>query len=236
MIMQFENYKDIARYINETIPNETTISLLFGVTSLSARDVRGISSINKLLQTTFLLAYIKWLNKGRSIDSKQISAHSENVFRIFEYLYKIEPYSLDVLIYCLTEMKRDVMQLDKNSFFADILKREPVQYSKYYGLIYDWQHSLNHSESNQDVLFGYLSNLLKDINYLQDFELSTDASNNINLTFKQEKLNVYNVLTLDSMGYLYILRDRVAMCDEHRLTYVGMDDFKLMTKMFQIIM
>lgn len=217
------DYRQLASYINNCIKDDKALNLLTGTSVASAKDLKSISQIYRCLQIAFVAAYCKWLGKGRSSARQEGCKHAENAVAVFELLYKIEPLSLDAIIYTLTEIKRDVI-VNSQSLFKDLFSSEAREYSRYYGVIYEWKNRLSGSERDREKLFELISELIADMNFIRDMEVRQE-NKKLCLYLAGESYDVYDVLYEDAYGTWHILKERSAYGDNKYLTYINLDDY-----------
>lgn len=221
--MEITDYKQLAAYINARVKDEKAAMLLAGISEVEPVDLKGIGQMYRVLQVAFAVAYCKWLNKGASAARQGDRRHAEKVVALFELLYKAEPYSLDAVIYSLTEIKRDIMT-NPVSLFRGVLSDDLCEYSRYHGIIYDWRKNLAGSERKQEILFPLMRNLVVDLAFLDGFAVVNDGGK-ITLRLGDEELDAHDVLYENEVGMWYILKERSAYGDSKYLTYVSLDDF-----------
>lgn len=217
------DFRQLAAYINDKVKDENAMRLLTGMPESSARDLRSISQIYRFLQITFVAAYCKWLNCGTTSSRQGNFKHAQRVVELFELLYKAEPYSLDVVIYVLTEIKRDVIE-NENSLFRDVLTREPREYSRYYGFIYEWKNKFNCSLTKSEDLFEFVGSLVKDMLFIKDFGVIV-RDKKIYLKIAGNEYLAYDLLMKDENGCWYILKERSVFGDSRYTTYINLDDY-----------
>ena len=151
--------------------------------------------------------------------------HAQRAVELFELLYKAEPYGLDVVIYVLTEVKRDVIS-NENSLFKDILSSEPREYSRYYGFIYERKNKFNISVSKSEDVFGFVRSLVTDMIFLKDFAVVKNGDK-IFLRIGGKDYFAYDLLSEDEDGCWYILKERSVFGDSRYTAYINLDDFSV---------
>lgn len=217
------DFRQLAAYINDNVKDENAMRLLTGMPESSARDLRSISQIYRFLQITFAAAYCKWLNCG-TISSRQGNfRHAQRVVELFELLYKAEPYSLDAVIYVLTEMKRDVIE-NEDSLFKDVLTTEKREYSRYYGFIYEWKNKFTCSLGKSEDIFAFVNALVQDMLFIKDLEVVV-KDKKIYLKIAGREYYAYDLLIRDENGCWYILKERSVFGDSRYTTYINLDDY-----------
>ncbi len=225
MEKQISDFRQLAAYINESVKDENAMRLITGMPEASPRDFRSVAQIYRLLQIAFAAAYCKWLNCGAPSSRQGDCRHAQRAVELFELLYKAEPYGLDVVIYVLTEVKRDVIS-NENSLFKDILSSEPREYSRYYGFIYEWKNKFNISVSKSEDVFGFVRSLVTDMIFLKDFAVVKNGDK-IFLRIGGKDYFAYDLLSEDEDGCWYILKERSVFGDSRYTAYINLDDFSV---------
>lgn len=217
------DFRQLAAYVNDKVKDENAMRLLTGMPESSARDLRSIAQIYRFLQVTFAAAYCKWLNCGTTSSRQGNFRHAQRVVELFELLYKVEPYSLDVVIYVLTEIKRDVTE-NENSLFKDLLTREKREYSRYYGFIYEWKNRFTSSLRKSEDLFAFVNELVQDMLFIKDLEVLV-RDKKIYLKIAGREYYAYDLLIRDENGCWYIMKERSVFGDSRYTTYINLDDY-----------
>lgn len=217
------NYRELATYVNGLVRDEKTIRLLTGMPEADARDMRSIAQMYRLMHVAFAVAYCKWLKVGQSSSKQGEYKYARNIVSIFELLYKAEQCNLDVIIYALTEIKRDILY-NPESIFRGILSKEYREYSRYYGIIYEWKNRLSGSEQNREIIFTLMKNLVTDLEFLNDFKIVKEGKKSCFNT-GGETFDFYDILYEDSVECWHMLKERSVYGESKYLTYINLDDF-----------
>ena len=217
------DYRQLAAYLNDCIKNEKAMQLLTGMTVASARDLKSISQLYRLLNIAFVVSYCKWLNRGESSARQGGAKHAINAVEVFELAYKVEPVTLDMVIYTMTEIKRDVLT-NPNSLFKDLFSPMPREYSRYYGVLYEWKNRLSGSERDREKLFVLIKDLVTDMYFIKDIEVKSD-NKKVYLHLNGEAYDLYDVLYEDTFGTWYFLKERFTYGANKHLIYINLDDY-----------
>lgn len=202
METKITTFSALADNINSRI-HEGLRWLLFSCDDVEAVDLRSIGAVACLAEAAFLLVYLDWDKRGRGIDKNKLPPHARNAVDLLENVYAGERLCLDVIIYVLTEAKRDVMQNGKASIFSGILTNHDCHYGHIYDLIYYWTNDVDFCEKDMTVIFNAVLSILESVNWFDGVELLTGDDG---MTFKigERLLPCGDYLCKEANGY-YLL-------------------------------
>ena len=204
--------------------------VIFGAEEISFRDIKGVGSLYKVLKTQFAVVYIKWLNTSRSVLNTYHSNHFKKITTVLFSLYKTQKLDLDVIVYIMSEVQRDIIEEKEKSFFYGLLNENVFcEFSKLYGIIYEWTRSVQTSEDDKETILRYLVSLLQCVDGVAN-SIINRADKTISIFNNTYQLN--DVIIFDENGDALLLTDRLYVGNKIQYEYVSIDGLyrKIITK------
>jgi len=219
--MDIINYKQCAVYANERIKDSSMREIIFGIKEVSFRDIKGVGSLYKILRTQFAVVYIKWLNVSRSVLNSYQSTHFKKINPVLFSLYKTQKLDLDVIVYVMSEVQRDIIEQKEKSFFYGLLNNGVFcEFSKLYGVINEWVRSVQTSEDDKETILKYLVILLQSVDGVANSILNREEKTLVVLN-NSYKLN--DILIFDESGDTFLLTNRLYVGNKIQYEYVSID-------------
>lgn len=228
--MDITNYKQCAAYVNERITDPSMREAIFGIKEVSFRDIKGVGSLYKILKVQFAIVYLKWLNASRGTLNSYTSNHFKKINTVLFSLYKTQNVDLDVIVYIMSEVQRDIIEQKDKSFFYGLLNENVFcEFSKLYGIINEWIRSVQTAEDDKETLLIYLVTLLQSVDGVAGSILNRDDKT---LTFIDSVYNLRDVISFDENGDTFLLTNRTYVGNKIQYEYVSIDGLytKFITK------
>lgn len=228
--MDIINYKQCAAYVNERIKDFGMRETIFGIKEISFRDIKGVGTLYKILRAQFAVVYLKWLNTSRSVLNLYQSTHFKKINPVLFSLYKTQKLDLDVIVYVMSEVQRDIIDQKEKSFFYGLLNDSVFcEFSKLYGVINEWVRSVQTSEDDKETILKYLVILLQSVDGVANSVLNREDKTLVILN-NLYKLN--DILIFDENGDAFLLTNRLYVGNKIQYEYVSIDGLytKIVTK------
>ena len=183
------NYRELAKKINDEIKSSELKELLFDTTCVMASQVKGVCAISKLLSFGFIVAFIKWRNDHRKKIEFPRTPNANRVFDMFNGIYNGENVELDLMIYSLTEMQLDEFSFGGGeSYFNGLISggQDTVQIPSLRPLIKTALQSSRKVEKSEEVLVDLFLKLYNTFPFLKDCAISFEEED---LLFKKLEVN-----------------------------------------------
>ena len=225
--MDIINYRQCAVLANERIKDPCMRETIFGIKEISFRDIKGVGALYKLARVQFVIVYLKWLNTSRGVLNSYRSAHFKKINSVLFSLYKTQKLDLDVVIFVLSEVQRDIMEQKENSFFYGLLCSDVFcEFSKLYGIIHEWLRSVQTSEDNKETLLHYLTVLLQSADGIANASID---KNNKTLSLYDKVYSLNDVIVFDENGDAFLLTNRISIGNKTQFEYVSVDELHTKT-------
>jgi hypothetical protein len=227
--MEFETYKQAAKYINEAYASPDLRKFIFGLEEISHHYIKGIGAINKILTVEFLVIYLRWFNTDRNTLRSYKSEHFERASEVMRNLYRSQKFDLDVIVYVLSEGQKDIRELGERSFFYPLIDASvPCDLGKIYGMIDDWMNDLQTAEDNVDKIrtFGFIPTV-KMAKALTKTVIKVEKNDGVlttTMTFDGEPIKTWDVIYTDSVGRRFVLLDVGYEREDAHYHYMTIDD------------
>ncbi len=222
--------KDIAKYVNRTYESDTVRSFLFGFESMQKSQADKYYVIHSLLMLTYSCIYAKWMKFGRRCATYARNPHADKVFQVLGTVYKAQPLDLDVVLYTLTEGRRDVIECGENSFFYEFFAAEGVcKYSKLYDLLSISVEKAEGMEGQEQKVMEYMPLLVQDLKILHTLDAKigapvsqTSDKCTVTLCFGGEEYPTHDFLTYSNVTEeVNIMTKRHVMNDYVKRNYLS---------------
>ncbi|MBE5950083.1 MAG: hypothetical protein E7260_00665 [Lachnospiraceae bacterium] len=231
--MEIATYKEAAKYVNERISAPAIRELIFGMDEVSHRDIKGIGSINKVLNMEFLLIYLNWLRCTRNDFAGYRTKHFLNINEVLYSLYKTEKLGLDCVIYVLSEAQRDVKENGEKSFFAPYFNADVTcEFGKIYGMIDEWLHNFHTDDISVETILNHFVSAINSAKALWNVDVVYEkVTEGINVYFvlNGEKVDVKDIVYVDENAMKYILSNRKYYLNDMVYDYSSIDSFTHIT-------
>lgn len=216
-MLELNKPKDIAEYINDNYTPKVK-NFLFGSEYIDRQEAVSFSTLYRVIAMTFSCIYAKWLKSGRACYAKSKGRRAHNVFKLLYLVYRSRPLDADVMLYVISEGRRDYLEYGEESFFSEFFDSSVApKYSKTYDIL---RESFESAEANyQKVIFEHMKSIAIDMKVMRELslELSDPADEkchwkNVKLCFGGEIYPTY-----DSLVYmrdsLCLMEGRTLMSD-----------------------
>ncbi len=158
-------YTILAQKLQKKIIDDNVKIALFNVDYIDHEDdISGMGVITKMLSLTFAYALSRWKYRVAKKEKLSTSANAKRVYDAFGAVYHGEDVGIDMIVYVLTEMQLDVVQLYGRSDFCDVFSPEGhASIQKFREPVKMWLQSAKRSEQNKGVLYDMLNQLVSSI-------------------------------------------------------------------------
>lgn len=221
--------EDLVSFINESYPYSLNKEIVFGSETVSYRHLikKGVP-LCRLVLLGAILIYLKWKNLSNEERNKYISKHFLNVNRLFNRLYKDEPFNIYSAVYVLYEGSKDVLENKDNSFFNGLISvNEPCEFGKMNGVLDELMLSDSHTNIrySAEYIAELLEQAVKSLTVVKEYE----AFNDNGLYFKKDNeiLKDDNILIISDY-YYYLLSEIREYRDRKETEYIGFSALEIM--------
>ncbi len=224
-MMILTTQKEVARYVNEHFASESVNRILFGFEEMENADARRPHVLYRMVVVAYMAIYAKWLHYGRKCFAYATGKHARNVFDLLQITYKTQPFNLDVVIYILSESKRDAMENGEASFFYEFFSKDvDCRYSTLYELL---REALDSGTSQPSLVIEKMGVVVQDLKVLHGLEfLQVQGSNGIATVLKmgEAEYNPYDLIIYQDED-MKILQDRVIIDNNIERHYRSLENF-----------
>lgn len=219
------SYKRCAAYLNERIADGAMREFIFESEDVGFRSIQDLNTIHRIVCTQFLLLYLKWLNTPRRELASLKSAHYKKVNETLIELYKQWNLDVDLIVYVLSEAQKDVLELGKDSFFADILEEGiSYPYGRLYGYFYSYRTEFANSDNERLIIL--LSFVLKQSKGIASATWNAEENS---FTLNGKTLLCGDVVYKANGGTMYVLKSKTFVNGKGLYEYVTLNGIETIT-------
>jgi len=241
------SYKSFAQKLNNEITCPTLKEMIFGMPNLRGRDLKGIDVLNRLLNTAFILTFIKYYhNKKEKSEEERLfnSTKASNVFDLLKSIFKGNNFGLPLINHVLTEMQEDVSIQGNESYFSNIISssENTMKIPIFKDLIKTWLTSARCAEDNEEFLLQRLLGLCNTLIFLYDLEIlekKEDNSdfNSVNLRLKSTNElfdTSYFLIRSKVDGRYWFLYSIENESNKYKVVYCSLDGLNYHNEIFEL--
>ena len=219
------SYKRCAAYLNERIADAAMREFIFESEEVGFRSIQDFNTIHRIVCSQFLLVYLKWLNTPRRELSALKSVHYKKVNETLTALYKQWSLDVDLIVYVLSEAQKDVLELGKDSFFADILEDGiSYPYGRLYGYFYSYRTEFGNVDNERRIVL--LAFLLKQSKGIAAAKWNKEENYFI---LNDKALLCGDVVYMANGGTMYVLKSKTFVNGKGLYEYVTLNGIETVT-------
>lgn len=193
----------LADSLNASYTDKETRELLFGVSEISFRNIRGAQPLLRIVLVGALFSYLYWKNFKSEIKDNQKTADYFKVEELCNSLFIENDLNLESATYLLFLIKKDLMN-HSDSFFKPIMDNEKeCEFGKIYGLLDEWHSSKERIlvyYTNYDVLY-FLKSITSCLAILREADVTIEKDI-VYFDYRGKHIN----------GEIYIKYDELSQC------------------------
>lgn len=215
--------RELAESLNASYIDKETRELLFGVSEITFRTIRGAQPLMRTVLAGALFCYLYWKNFKSDIKDNQ---KTEGYFKVEEMcnsLFKENDLTLESATYLLFLIKKDLMNYE-DSFFKPIMDNvEECEFGKIYGLLDEWNASIERTlvyYTNYDILY-FLKTITSCLAILREADVTTEGSE-VYFDYRGKHINGEKYIKYDDFAqcFLILLNEKGEYYDLRNLTKI----------------
>ncbi len=228
--MVLEKGNQISKYVNENFASTEVNRVLFGCPEMSRSDAKDPYVLYRIILLTYIAIYSKWRHYGRKSFVYAKGKHAKNAFEVLQAAYKTQPFTLDLIVYVVSEGKRDANEYGADSFFFDFFSNDvDCRYSLAYEVLkYGMGEGFfrEGGEQMQNRLMPMIGMAVLDLKFFKDLEILRIASGNSENTFLKFSGKEYDTgdLVVYRDSAMCILRDRFVVDNNVERHYQSLEN------------
>ncbi len=221
----FNTPKELVNFVNDTFNSTSANQVLFGFEEMDKSDARSPRVLYRIIALTYSAIYAKWLHYGRKCIGYAQSKHAKNAFNVLQTVYKAQPFNLDVIIYVISECKKDALELNENSFFHEFFDNGiSFKYSSLYEILRSALDAGVYQPADITEKLGIVIQDMKLLTTLEIAEKRDKLSTTVTLSFNGTTYNCHDFLIYENSA-LHMLCDRVVIDGNLERRYRSLENF-----------